>query len=116
MPSVSTMRANRFVRHVALAAAYAIVNAHLAHRTERFVVKSRHAQRRAQLLVELAQVLQVRDQRGNLQHFVGQQNLMIASIPLLSDIYLKIYHECDGYLLDQVGALATLLSVNIYIL
>src|SRR5438067_5372576 len=89
MPSVSTMRANRFVRHVALAAAYAIVNAHLAHRTERFVVKSRHAQRRAQLFVELAQVLQVRGQRGNLQPFVGQQKLLIARVPQLRELALQ---------------------------
>src|ERR1700756_4605422 len=38
------VRPDGFVGHVARAAFDAVVNAHLAHRTERFVIKRRHPQ------------------------------------------------------------------------
>ena len=66
------MRANRFIRHVTLAAQHAVVHAQLAHRAKRFVVKGWHAQRCAQLFIEFPQVLQVRRERGDLESLVGQ--------------------------------------------
>src|SRR6266436_9277465 len=46
------VRPNGLVGHVARAAFDAVVNAHLAHRTKRFVIKCRHSQSGAQLLIE----------------------------------------------------------------
>src|SRR4030088_1135906 len=72
--------ADGFVRHIALAALDAVVNADLAHGTERLVIKSGNAERRAELFVELAQILKVRSQRGNLVAVVGDEKFLIAGV------------------------------------
>src|SRR5438270_7739778 len=69
--SACTARANRFVWHIAFAAAHAVVNAQLAYGTESLVVKCRNTESGSQLFVELAQILQVRGQRRNFQAVIG---------------------------------------------
>ena len=54
-----TVRAHRFVRHIATAAFDAIVDGNLADRTDGFVVESRDAQGGAELFIEAAQILQM---------------------------------------------------------
>ena len=57
------MRSHRLVRHIARPALHTVVDAELAHRAQRLIIKSRHAERRSQLLIEFAQILQVLRQR-----------------------------------------------------
>src|SRR5438094_333438 len=88
VPALRAMRTNRFVRYVALPSPHAVVNTHLAYRTERFVVKSRHTERRTQLFVELPKVLQMRRQRRNLQSIIAEQKLLVARVPQTRELAL----------------------------
>src|SRR6266850_7982050 len=98
--------ADGFVRHIALAALDAVVDADLAHGTERLVVKRGDAQRGAELFVEFAKILQVRGQRGELQPFVGEEKLLIAGVPQARKLAVQHDGGSDGHLIEAVGSLA----------
>jgi len=81
MIPTGTVRTHGLVWHIARSSLHAVVHTHLAHGTERLVIESRHAQRRAQLFIETSQIFQMRCQRGNFDTFIRQMKLLVARIP-----------------------------------
>src|SRR5467141_2520474 len=97
--------ADGFVRHVALAALNAVVDADLADGTERFVVKGWNTQRRAQFFVELPQVLEMRRERRQFLSVVGEQKLLVAGVPQPREPALQHDGGNNGHLIEVVGPL-----------
>src|SRR5439155_17182560 len=108
------MRADGFVRHRAFAALNPVVNAELADGTERFVVKSRNAQRCAQFFVELSQVLEVRGKRRQFLSVVGEQKFLIARVPEPRELALQHDGGSYGHLVEIVGAFAELRAAPVF--
>ncbi len=106
MSAAWLVRADGFVGDVADTAFYAVVDADLTNRTEGFVVKSGDAERSEEFFVELAQIFEVRCERGQLETLVGQQKLLIAGIPKASEAALKHDRRDDGHLVHVVRAFA----------
>ena len=100
------VRADRFVRHGALAPFHAVVHAELADRAERLVIERRHTQRRAQLFIESAQVMQVHGQRGNLQSFVGQEKFLIPGVPQPGELPLQHDRGQNRHLVAAIASFA----------
>ena len=53
----------------------------LAHGAESLIVKRRHAERGAQLFVELAQAFEVRGERRELDAIIGEQKFLVTGVP-----------------------------------
>ena len=98
--------ADGFVGHVAYAAFDAVVDADLADRAEGFVVKSGDAERGKKFFVELAQIFEVRSERGQLEAFVGQQKFLVAGIPKASEAAFEHDRRDDRHLVHVVRAFA----------
>src|SRR2546429_1470306 len=90
------MCANSFIRDCAFAPFDAVVNAKLADGTEGLVVKRWNAQCRAQLFVELSQVLQMRRERRQFLSVVGEQKLLVARVPQPRELALHFFQAEDG--------------------
>src|SRR5882724_2086295 len=103
VPAALAMRANRIIRHCTLAAFNPVVNRDLADRSQRLVVKRRHSQRRTQLFVELAQILQVLRQRRQFQPLIGQQKLLITRIPKPRELPLQHNSGQNRHLILPIG-------------
>src|ERR1700687_341254 len=106
--------ADGFVRHVAFAALDAVVNADLADGTERFVVKGRNAQSRAQFFVELPQVLEMRRECRPFLSVVGEQKLLVAGVPQPREPAFQHDGGDNGHLIEVVGALAELCAAAVF--
>src|SRR5215470_6312155 len=104
-----------FIGHVALAPSHSIVNAHLADRTKRLVVKCRNAKRRAQFLIELSQILQMRGEGWYFQPLVRQQKLLVTRVPEPRELSLEHQRGRDGHLVAVVGAFAKLRSASVFL-
>src|SRR5271154_5684887 len=103
MPALATMRAHGIVRHRALAPSHAIVNRYLTHRPERLVVERRHAQRRPQLFIELAQTLQVMRKRRQFLPVIGKQEFLVPRIPQTRELSLQHDRGQNRHLVLLVG-------------
>jgi hypothetical protein len=100
------MSADGFVGNVASAAFDAIVDGDLADGAERFVVKGRNTKSGAQFFIELAEILQVRGQSGQLDAIVGEQEFLVAGVPQACELSLDHDRGQDGELITRVSALA----------
>src|SRR6266849_5072494 len=113
MPAALAVRAYSLVRHIARAALHPVVHAHLAHRSQRFVIERRHAQRRPQLLIKLPQVLQMGRQRRHLHAFIGNQKFLIARVPHPSELPLEHHRRQNRHLKLPFAALPELRAAAI---
>src|ERR1700676_818083 len=109
-----TVRADGFVGDVAGAAFDAIVDGDLANGAESFVVEGRHAECRAQLFVELAQVGEVRGEGGDLQAIVGEQKFLITSVPQTGELAFEHDGGNDRHLVGAVGVFANLRAAAVF--
>jgi hypothetical protein len=106
--------ADCFVWDVADAAFDAIVDADLADRAERFVVKSRNPQCGSQLFVELSKILEMRRERGQLQAVVGEEKFLVAGVPKAGEASLQ--HDCrhNRHLVKVVRAFAEFRAAAVF--
>ena len=114
MTAAGAVRADGLVGDVAGAAFDAIIDGEMADRTERFVVKGGNAESGAELLVESAQVLEMRGEGGNLQTVVGKKEFLITGIPEARELALEHDGGRDGHLIKAVRALAELGAAAIF--
>ncbi len=108
------MRANRFVWYVAGTAFDAVVDADLAHRAERFVVKSGDTQRGQQFFVEPSQIFEMRCERWQLQTVVGQQKLLVARIPKPREAAFQHDRRHNRHLIEIVRAFAEFRAAAVF--
>src|SRR6266478_3624774 len=80
----------------------AIIFGYLARRAQRLVVVGGHAQRRAQLLVEFAQMFELLRQRGKLAPLVGDEKLLIAGVPKPRELPPDEHARHDGHLKTSI--------------
>ena len=99
---------NGLVGDVTGAAFDAIVNGNLTDRADGFVVESRNAQCGAQFFVELAQILQVRSEGGELDTFVSQQEFLVTGVPQSCELALDHDRGQDRELITGISTLAKL--------
>src|SRR5229473_236487 len=106
--------ANGFVGHVAGTTLDAVVDADLTDGTESLVVKSGNAEGGEQLLIELAQILEMSGERGQLQAVVGQEKFLVASVPQPRETAFEHNRGGNGHLVAAVGALTELRARAIF--
>lgn len=106
MARAGTVCTDRLVGDITGAAFYAVVDRNLADRADGFVVESRNAECGAELFVELAQILQVRCERGELDAFVSQQEFLVAGVPEARELALDHNRWQDRELITGIGTLA----------
>jgi hypothetical protein len=108
------MSADGFVRNIARAALYAIVDGNLAYGTERFVVKGWNTKGGAQFFIELAEILQMRGKSGQLDAIIGKQEFLVAGVPQARELSFDHDRGQYGELITRVSALAKLGATAIF--
>jgi hypothetical protein len=114
MSAARLVGADRFVRYVADAAFNAVVDADLADRAERFVVKSRDTQCGPQFLVELSQIFQMRGQGWQFQAIIGQQKLLVAGVPKARKAALQHDRRHNRHLVKVVRTFAKFRAAAVF--
>jgi len=108
------MSAYSFVGNVARTALDAIVDGDLADGAERFVVKGRNTKSGAQFFIELAEILQVRGESGQLDAIVGKQEFLVAGVPQSRELSFDHDRGQDSKLITRVSALAKLGAAAVF--
>lgn len=114
MPTSWLVCAHRFIWNITFTALYAVVDADLAHGTERFVVERRDTERGAQFLVEPSQVGKVLRERGQLEAFVGQQKFLVSGVPKPGKPPLQHNRRHNRHLVEVVRLLAEFRSASVF--
>lgn len=114
MARTRAARSDGFVRHIACPPFDTVVDGNLTDRAQRFVVKSRDTESRAQFFVEFAKILQVRSQRGELQSIVGEQKFLESGVPQTGKLALHHNRRQHGELKFGIGALAELRATTVF--
>lgn len=114
MPAAGFMRADCFIWHIADTAFDAVVDADLAHGTERFVVESWDTQRGPQFFVEPSQAFEMCGQGGQLQTIIGQQKFLVACVPKPRKPALQHDRRHDCHLVEVVRTLAKLRAATVF--
>ncbi len=114
MLATGAVSTDGFVGDVARPALDAIVDGDLADGAEGFVVEGRNAEGGAQLFVELAQIGEVRGERGNFQAVVGEQKFLVAGVPQTCELAFEHDGGRDGHLVVAIGFLAKLRAAAVF--
>src|SRR6202790_1507550 len=109
------MPSNCFVWHTTHTAFDAVVDADLAHGSQRFVVKSWDTQRGPQFFVEPSQIFEMYRQSRQLQSVIGQQEFLVAYIPKTGEPALEHDRRHDRHLVEIVRAFAKLRAAAIFL-
>jgi hypothetical protein len=107
------VRSHGLIRHVAAPALDAIVYAQRTHRSQRFVVKGRHAQSRAQFFVKLPQIGELLRLRWQLDSIIGEQEFLVARVPQPGELTLGHDAGKNSHLEAGVGVLPELRAASI---
>ena len=112
--AASSVRTNGLVWNIALAALYAVVNAQLAHGSQRFVIKSRDTERRAQFFIELAKILQMKGQCRYFQALVREQKFLVSGVPQPGELPFEHNGGQNRQLVAAVRGLAKFGAASIF--
>src|SRR6516225_11700049 len=94
-----------FVGHIAFASPDTIINAQLTDRTEGLVVECWHAERGAQLFVELTQIQELLGPGRHLDAFIAQEKFLVAGIPQACELPVEHDARQNRHLKAAVGIL-----------
>src|SRR5215468_652685 len=94
-----------FVGDIAFASPDAIVNAQLTDRAEGLVVECWHAERGAQLFVELTQIQELLGPGRHLDAFIAQEKFLVAGIPQACELPVEHDARQNRHLEAAVGIL-----------
>ena len=114
MAAAGWVSAHGFVRHGALPALNAVVDAELADGTERFVVERRNAQRRAQFFIELPQVFEMGRQGRQFLPIIREQEFLVARVPQPRELALQHDAGRNCHLVQIVGPFTELGSTTVF--